>query len=81
MRENQNMLEDESVPEMFHRLNAIVNELRNLGHKIDGDDFSHRFLRCLPSRFDTFVTIIVRLGLKGVTPTQVHSDVVTQGIP
>jgi hypothetical protein len=75
------MLEDESVPEMFHRFNAIVNELRNLGHKIDGDDFSHRFLICLPSRFDTFVTIIVRLGLKGVIPTQVLSDVVTQGIP
>jgi len=53
MRENQNVLEDESVLETFHRLNAIVNELRNLGHKVDGDDFSHRFLRCLPSLFDT----------------------------
>jgi len=53
MRENQNVLEDESVLETFHRLNAIVNELRNLGHKVDGDDFSHRFLRCLPLLFDT----------------------------
>jgi len=48
-----------------------------LGNKVD-DDFSHRFLRCLPPRFDTLVTIIVRGGLKGVTPTQVLGDVVTQ---
>jgi len=48
-----------------------------LGNKVD-DDFSHRFLKCLPPRFDTLVTIIVRGGLKGVTPTQVLGDVVTQ---
>ena len=48
-----------------------------MGNKVD-DDFSHRFLRCLPPRFDTLVTIIVRGGLKGVTPTQLLGDVVTQ---
>ena len=48
-----------------------------MGHKVD-DDFSHRFLRCLPPRFDTLVTIIVRGSLKGVIPTQVLGDVVTQ---
>ena len=48
-----------------------------MGNKVD-DDFSHRFLKCLPPRFDTLVTIIVRGGLKGVTPTQVLGDVVTQ---
>ena len=73
------MLEDESVSEMFHRLNVIVNEIRNLGHKVDDEDFSHWFLRRLPPRFDTLVTIIVRANLKGVTPTQVLGDVVTQG--
>jgi hypothetical protein len=30
-----------------------------------------QFLRCLPLRFDTLVTIIVRDDFKGVTPTQV----------
>lgn len=25
----------ESVSKMFHRLNIIVNELKNLGHKVD----------------------------------------------
>ena len=48
-----------------------------MGNKVD-DDFSHQFLRCLPPRFDTLATIIVRGGLKGVTPTQVLGDVVTQ---
>jgi hypothetical protein len=33
---------------MFHRLNVIVNELRNLEHKVDIEDFPHQFLRCLP---------------------------------
>ena len=64
---------------MFHRINAIVNGLRNLKHKVDDEDFSYWFLRCLPPRFDTLVTIIVRANLKGVTPTQVLGDVVTQG--
>jgi hypothetical protein len=72
------MQEDDNVPKMFHRLNVIVNELRNLGHKVDYEDFSYRFLRCLPPRFDTLVTIIVRGDLKGITPTQVLGDVVTQ---
>lgn len=63
--------EDESVLEMFHRLNIIVNELRNLCHMVNDEDFSHWFLICFPPRFDTLVTIIVRVGLKGVTSIQV----------
>jgi hypothetical protein len=72
------MKDDESVPKMFHRLNMIVNELRALGHKVYDEDFSHKFLRCLPSRFDTLVTIIVRGGFDNLTPTQVLLEVVTQ---
>jgi uncharacterized membrane protein SirB2 len=52
---------------MFHRLSVILNELRNLVHKVDVENFSHRFLRCLPPRFDTLVTIIMISGLKEVT--------------
>jgi hypothetical protein len=59
------------VSKMFHRLNIIVNELRNLGHKVGDDNFSHWFLRCLPSQFDILVIIVVRYGLNGVTPNQV----------
>ena len=68
------MQDDESVPEMFHRLNVIVNELRNLGHKMDDEDFFHGFLRCLPPRFDTLVTIIVGGGWKGL-PCEKRKDV------
>ena len=56
----------------------IVIELRALGHKVYDEDFSHKFLRCLPSRFDTLVTIIVRGGFDNLTPTQVLLEVVTQ---
>ena len=33
-------------------------------------DFSHKFLRCLPSRFGTLVAILVRSGLDTMTPTK-----------
>jgi hypothetical protein len=55
--------------EMFHRLNVIVpNELKNLGQKVDDEDFSHWLLRCLPPWFDTLVTIIVRRRLERSYP-------------
>ena len=57
------MKEDESVPEMFHRLQVLVNDLKALGEEVKDKDFSHKFLRCLPSRFGTLVTILVRSGL------------------
>ena len=41
------MKDDESIPEMFHRLQVIVNDLRAFGEKINDDDVSHRFLICL----------------------------------
>lgn len=72
------MQEYESVLKMFHKHNMIITDIRNLGHNVDGRDFSHWYLRCLPPRFETLVTIIMRGGLKGVTLTQVLSHVVTQ---
>ena len=57
------MKEDESVPEMFYRLQVLVNDLKALGEEVKDKDMSHKFLRCLPSRFDTLVTILVRSGL------------------
>ncbi|XP_066392040.1 uncharacterized protein [Miscanthus floridulus] len=55
---------------MFYRLQVIVNDLKSLGEKVEDKDFSHRFLRCLPPRFDTLVTILVRDGLENMTPNQ-----------
>ena len=45
------MKDDESILEMFHRLQVIINDLKILGEKINDDDVSHRFLMCLPPRF------------------------------
>ena len=42
------MQEDESVPEMFHRLQVIVNELKALGEEVKDSQFSMKFLRSLP---------------------------------
>ncbi|XP_066323449.1 uncharacterized protein [Miscanthus floridulus] len=58
--------EDESVLEMFHRLKVLVNDLKALGEEVKDKDFSHKFLRCLPSRFGPLVTILVS-GLDTMT--------------
>ena len=69
------MKEDESVPKMFHRLQVLVNYLKALGEEVKDKDFSHKFLRCLPSRFGMLVTLLVRGGLDTMTPNQVLGDV------
>ena len=71
------MKEDESVLEMFHRLQVLVNDLKALGEEMKDKDFSHKFLRCLPSRFGTLVTILVRSSLDTMTPNQVLGDIMT----
>ena len=45
---NFKMKDDESIPEMFHRLQVIVNDLKSLGEKMQDEDFTNRFLSCLP---------------------------------
>jgi hypothetical protein len=63
--------EDKSVPEMFHRLQVLVNDIKALGEEVKDIDFSHKFLRCLPSRFGTLVTILLKSGLDTMAPNQV----------
>ena len=75
---NFKMKDDESIPEMFYRLQVIINDLEGLGEKVQDEDFTHRFLSCLPKRFKTLCTIIFRGGLKNVTPNEVLGDVMTE---
>ena len=63
---------------MFHQLQVIVNDLKALGEKINDDDVSHRFLMCLPLRFEMLRLFIIRRGLKKITSNQVLGDVTTQ---
>jgi cytochrome oxidase Cu insertion factor (SCO1/SenC/PrrC family) len=72
------MKDDESISEMFHTLQVIVNDLKSLGEKINDDEVSHRFLMCLSPRFETLRLIIIRGGLKDTTPNQVLGDVMTR---
>jgi hypothetical protein len=62
---------------MFHRLQVLVNDLKALGEEVKDKDFSHKFLRCLPSRFGMLVTLLVRSSLDTMTPNQVLGDVMT----
>jgi hypothetical protein len=70
--------DDESIPEMFHRLQVIVNDLKALVEKINDDDVSYRFLMCLPPRFEMLRLLIIRGGLKEIIHNQVLGDVMTQ---
>jgi hypothetical protein len=69
--------EDESVSDMFHRMEVLVNNLKALGEKVKDKDFSHKLLRCLPARFGMLVTLLVRTGLDTMTPNQILGDIVT----
>jgi hypothetical protein len=55
-----NMKEDKSMPDMFHRMEVFVNDLKSLGQKVEDKDFSHKFLRSLLVRFGMLVTLLVR---------------------
>jgi hypothetical protein len=54
------MKDDESIPEMFHSLQVIVNDLKALGEKINDDNVFYRFLMCLPLRFEMLRMLIIR---------------------
>ena len=71
------MMEDETVPDMFHQMEVLVNDLKALGEKVEDKDFSHKFLRCLPTRFGMLVTLLVRTGLDTMTPNQILGDIMT----
>ena len=62
---------------MFNRLNDIVNDLKGLGFEVPDWDFNHKFLRCLPERYDTIVTLLVRSNVKTATPTQILGEILT----
>jgi hypothetical protein len=74
---NFKIKDDESIPEMFYRLQVIVNDIKSLGKKGKDEDFSHKFLMCLPKKFKTLRTIIFRGGLTGVCPNDILGDVIT----
>ncbi|CAN6245150.1 unnamed protein product [Urochloa humidicola] len=71
------MKDDEDVPTMFTRLNNVVNNLKILGFDVSNQDFSHKFLKCLPEKYETIVTMLIRSDLRVMTPTQVLGEVVT----
>jgi hypothetical protein len=56
---------------------VLVNDLKALSEEVKDKNFSHKFFRCLPSRFGILVTLLVRSGLDTMTPNQVLGDVMT----
>jgi hypothetical protein len=65
---------------MLNQLNDIVKELRCLDFNVTNKDFSHKFLRCLPEKYETIVTLLVRTDLNKMTPTEVLGEVQTDDL-
>ena len=76
--ENFKMKDDETIPEMFHRLQVIVNDLKALGQKTQDNDFGHKFLMCLPKRFKTLRSILFRGALDTMSSNDVLGEVLTE---
>ncbi|KAJ1279085.1 hypothetical protein BS78_04G128400 [Paspalum vaginatum] len=68
------------VSKMFNQLNEIVNELKGLGFDVLDEDFSDKFLRSLPSWYDTIFNLLVRSNLKATSPPEVLGEVLTHDI-
>jgi len=54
-----------------------VNDLHGLGFEVPDADFNHKFLRCLPERYDTIVRCYFRSNVKTATSTQILGEVLT----
>jgi hypothetical protein len=53
---------------------------RNLRFDVPKVVISHKFLRALPPKYETIVTLLVRSNLKTITPSKVLGEVLTHDI-
>jgi hypothetical protein len=72
------LLPNEELKYSFSCLNNIVNELKDLGFDVPEVDISHKFLRALPPKYETIVTLLVRSSLKNITPSEVLGEVLVE---
>ena len=49
------MKEDESVSEMFHRLQVLFNDLKALGEEVKDKDFSHKSHKKLEKTYSSLL--------------------------
>jgi hypothetical protein len=74
------LLTNEDLNTTFSRLNNIVNELKDLGFDVPDVDISHKFLRALPLKYETIVTLLVRSNLKDTFVSEILGEILTHDI-
>jgi hypothetical protein len=74
------LLPNEELKDNFSRLNNIVTELNDLRFDVPEVDISHKFLKALPPKYETIVTLLLRSNLKTITPSKVLGEVLTHDI-
>jgi hypothetical protein len=51
----------------FNRVKGLEKAKQRLDFNVTNKDFSHKFLRCLPEKYETIVTLLVRIDLNKMT--------------
>jgi hypothetical protein len=74
------LLPNEELKDNFSCLDNIVNELKDLRFDVPNVDISHKFLRALPPKYETIVTLLVRSNMKTITLSEVLDEVLTHDI-
>jgi hypothetical protein len=74
------LLPNEELKDNFSHLNNIMNELKDLGFDVHEVDISHKFLRALPPKYETIVSLLVRSNFKTITHLEVLGEVLTHDI-
>ncbi|KAF0931916.1 hypothetical protein E2562_007104 [Oryza meyeriana var. granulata] len=62
------MLPDESVNDMYGRLDVIVNEIKGLGGSYTNLEIAQKMLRALPAKYETLVTFLINSDMSRMTP-------------
>ncbi|CAJ2659626.1 unnamed protein product [Trifolium pratense] len=79
------MIENETIDEMFSRFTTIINELRSLGKTFSTNDRIRKLLRCLPVTWRPMVTAITQtkdlktLPIEDLIGTLKAHEVILQG--
>jgi hypothetical protein len=71
------LLPNEELKDNFSHLNNVVNELEDLRFDVPKVDISHKFLRALPPKYKTIVTLLVRSNLKTITHSEILGEILT----
>ncbi|KAF0894710.1 hypothetical protein E2562_001998 [Oryza meyeriana var. granulata] len=71
------MLPEESMNDMYERLNVIVNDLKAFGATYTDLEVAQKMLSALPDKYETLVTFLINSDMSRMTPTSLLGKINT----